>query len=146
VEFGPLPGYLGYLLRRVQARVFVDFGESVGATFGISPGEFGLLTLIGCNPGITQVRLAAAVGLDKSTLSPALQRLAARGLVWREAQPGDRRLQALRLSEEGEARLADIRAEVEQHETRIAAGLTDAEREQLMNLLHRVLQNRVLRG
>jgi DNA-binding MarR family transcriptional regulator len=139
VEFGPLPGYLGYLLRRVQARVFVDFGESVGAAFGISPGEFGLLTLISCNPGITQVRLAAAVSLDKSTLSPALQRLAARGLVRREARPGDRRLQALHLSEEGEARLKEIRAQVEQHEERIAASLSRAEREQLMALLQRMM-------
>lgn len=137
VDFGPLPGYLGYLLRRAQARVFADFAEALGDA--VSPGEFGLLTLIAANPGITQVRLAAAVGLDKSTLSPALSRLTRNGLLRRESLAADRRLQALYLAPGAEASYAQLRARVEAHEARIASALNPAEREELMRLLRLVI-------
>lgn len=136
VGFGPLPSYLGYLLRRAQGRVFADFAQALGGE--ISPGEFGLLTLVAENPGITQVRLAAALGLDKSTLSPALARLTRRGLLRRERLPSDGRLQALRLAPGAEAAHAAMRARVEAHEARIAAALEPAERAELMRLLRLV--------
>ncbi|WP_170985200.1 MarR family winged helix-turn-helix transcriptional regulator [Roseomonas sp. AR75] len=136
VALGPLPDYLGYLLRRAQARVFADFAEALDGA--ISPGEFGLLTLVVENPGITQVRLAAALGLDKSTLSPVLARLTERGLLRRERLASDGRLQALRLAPGAEQAYAAMRARVEAHEARIGARFTAAERAELMRLLRRV--------
>jgi DNA-binding MarR family transcriptional regulator len=136
VALGPLPDYLGYLLRRAQARVFADFAEALEGE--VSPGEFGLLTLVAENPGITQVRLAAALGLDKSTLSPVLARLTRRGLLRRERLASDGRLQALRLAPAAGASYARIRARVEAHEARIATTLTAAERNELMRLLRKM--------
>jgi DNA-binding MarR family transcriptional regulator len=97
-----------------------------------------LLTVIAANPGITQVRLAAALQLDKSTLSPALSRLTQRGLVRREAL-SDRRQQALSLAPGADAALAAMRAKVEAHEARVSAMLTPAERAELLRLLHLVI-------
>ena len=54
-----------------------------------------MLTLIRANPGITQVALAAAFGVDKSTMSPVIFRLEKRGLVRREVLASDRRCHAL---------------------------------------------------
>ncbi len=136
VEFGPLPAYLGYLLRRAQGRVFADFADELGDE--ITPSEFGLLTMIAHNPGITQVRLAAAVSLDKSTLSPALARLTGRGLIVRKPLPSDRRLQALFLAPGAQATLNAYRARVEAHERRIALPLSESERLELMRLLRRI--------
>src|SRR5207249_6787749 len=61
---GMLPGLLGYRLRLAQQTVFRDFAESVS---DLSPGRTGMLLLIDANPGVTQGRLAHAVGLDRST-------------------------------------------------------------------------------
>jgi DNA-binding MarR family transcriptional regulator len=132
VDFGPLPGLLGHLLRRATGHVLADFAAELGEE--VSPAEFGLLTLVQANPGITQARLAAALQLDKSTVSPALARLTQRGLLERHAL-ADRRQQALRLAPGAEARLAAMRAKVERHEARIAAMLTPAERTELLRLL-----------
>ncbi|WP_270937636.1 MarR family winged helix-turn-helix transcriptional regulator [Falsiroseomonas oryzae] len=137
VSYGPLPGYLGHLLRRAQARVFADFADALGEA--VSPAEFGLLTLVAANPGITQVRLAAALSLDKSTLSPALARLTRRGLLKRERLASDGRLQALRLAPGAEATYATLRARVEAHEARIAAALSPAEHAELLRLLRLLL-------
>ena len=65
IAYGPLPRNLGHLRRRAPARVFADVADSLGEA--VSPAEFGLLTLVAENPGITQVRLAAALSLGKST-------------------------------------------------------------------------------
>jgi DNA-binding MarR family transcriptional regulator len=133
VDYGPLRGLVGHLLRRATGRVLGDFAETLGDQ--ISPAEFGLLTLVANNPGITQVRLAAALSLDKSTLSPALARLTRRGLLQRERLASDGRLQALRLAPGAEARYAALREQVDAHEARIARVLTPAEREELLRLL-----------
>jgi len=139
VSYGPLPGYLGYLLRRAQAQVFVDFAASM-AGHHVTPGEFGLLAMVAANPGITPARLAAAVGLDQSTLSPALQRLADRGLIRREALAEDRRYQALTLSVAGRDAYARMIPAVERHEARIAEALTAEEQAVLMGLLRKMIR------
>ena len=94
IDFDELPGYVGYQVRRTQAKIFADF-EATLANVDFTPGSFGVLTLIRANPGITQVALAAAFGVDKSTMSPVIVRLEKRGLVRREVLASDRRCHAL---------------------------------------------------
>ena len=94
VDFDELPTYVGYQVRRAQAKIFAEFEATLG-DFDFTPGSFGVLTLIRANPGITQVALAAAFGVDKSTMSPVIFRLEKRGLVRREVLASDRRCHAL---------------------------------------------------
>ncbi|MDQ1078702.1 MarR family winged helix-turn-helix transcriptional regulator [Pseudoroseomonas cervicalis] len=137
IDLGPLPGLLGHLLRRAHTRMLLDFTEST-AEYGITSGEFALLCLVEANPGITLGQLAQAAGLDKSTLSPAVQRLAERGLVERHAVSGDRRAQALHLSEAGQALLPPFKARIAEHEERLAAPLSASERAVLTRLLRKL--------
>lgn len=137
IDLGPLPGLLGHLLRRAHTRMLLDFSENI-AEFGITPGEFALLCLVETNPGITLGQLAVAAGLDKSTLSPTMQRLTERGLVERHAISGDRRAQALRISSAGATLLPLCKERVAQHELRLAAPLTEAERATLVDLLRKL--------
>lgn len=133
---GPLPGLLGYRLRLAQQAVFRDFQGSVGE-LGISPGRAGMLLLVDANPGLSQSRLARAIGLDRSTLVPILDDLERRG--WLERRPGaDRRSNGLALTASGRRFLASLRRRVEAHEQRVAARLSEREREQLLALLARV--------
>src|SRR5262245_36294666 len=85
LSFDELPGYVGYQIRRAQAEIFADL-EVPLKEFDLTPGSFGVLTLIRSNPGITQVALAAALGIDKSTMSPVIFRLEKRGLIRRKVQ------------------------------------------------------------
>jgi DNA-binding MarR family transcriptional regulator len=137
LDCGKLPTYLGYRLRRAQAAAFADFERRLGP-LGISPGQFGLLALIAANPGISQIELARAVGRDKSTISPAIDRLRQRRLLTRRRSEGDRRAAAIALTRDGEALLHRLEELVEEHERSIAADLTDAERQTLLTLLGRV--------
>ena len=131
---GLLPGLLGYRLRLAQQAVFRDFGETVS---DLPPGRVGILLILDANPGVTQTRLAHAVGLDRSTLVGVLDRLEARGLVERH-RGEDRRTNGLLLTRAGRALVADLKRRIRAHERRVAARLTTYERTQLLTLLAKV--------
>ncbi|MDJ0388159.1 MarR family transcriptional regulator [Roseomonas sp. E05] len=137
IDLGPLPGLLGHLLRRAHGRMQTGFAEAI-AGLGVTASEFALLCLVEANPGITLGQLAHAAALDKSTLSPAMQRLTERQLVERQPVSGDRRTQALCLSPAGAALLPSLKACVETYESDMAAPLTSEERETLLSLLRKL--------
>jgi DNA-binding MarR family transcriptional regulator len=136
LDLGPLPGLLGYQLRLAQLAVFRDFERSAGG-LGVSPGRFGLLALVEANPGVSQSRLAHAVGLDRSTMVAVLDQLGDARLVERRAGP-DRRTNGLWLTRDGKRLLARLKRRVTEHEARIAGRLSAKERETLFKLLRRL--------
>jgi len=136
LDHGLLPGLLGYQLRLAQLAVFRDFERSAGG-LGVSPGRFGLLALVEANPGVSQSRLAHAVGLDRSTMVAVLDRLGDARLVERRAGP-DRRTNGLWLTRDGKRLLARLKRRVTAHEARIAGRLSAKERSTLFALLRRL--------
>jgi DNA-binding MarR family transcriptional regulator len=134
VDFDELPSYVGYQVRRAQARIFAEF-ETTLKDFDFTPGSFGVLTLIRANPGITQVALAAAFSVDKSTMSPVIFRLEKRGLVRREVLASDRRCHALYFDAAGEVVFLAAREKIRAFEGSIAARLTGPEQRELVRLL-----------
>jgi DNA-binding MarR family transcriptional regulator len=129
-----LPGLLGYRLRLAQQVVFRDFAKSVAE---LSPGRVGILLLIDANPGVTQSRLAQAVGLDRSTMVGLVDTLEERRLIERR-RGEDRRTNGLWLTRAGRALLARALRAIARHERRIAARLSAAERRQLLALLGKI--------
>ena len=139
LDRGLLPSLLGYMLRRTQSAVFGDFVATFSkASEALTPGEFGLLVLVDRNAGLSQMALARALGIDRSTLVPILDRLQARGLLMRHRSPTDGRTHALALTPTGEKALARFARLVRAHEKRIASGLSSAETRTLIELLEKV--------
>ena len=134
IDFDELPNYVGYQVRRTQAKIFSEF-EATLKNFDFTPGLFGVLTLIRANPGITQVALAAAFGVDKSTMSPVIFRLEKRGLIRREVLASDRRYHALFFEPSAEATFLAARERVRAFENGVAARLTKPEQRELARLL-----------
>ncbi|MEJ8574889.1 MarR family transcriptional regulator [Microbaculum marinum] len=134
IDYGELPSYIGYLLRRAQATIFRDFERALG-DIGLTPGAFGILMLIRANPGITQMDLANAFGIDKSTLTPVLNRLEAGGLVRREQLAHDRRYNALFFEEARKDFFEHARKRVRQFEQSVADRLAPDEQAELVRLI-----------
>lgn len=134
VDLDELPTYVGYLVRRTQAKIFGEL-EATLREFDITPGSFGVLTLIRSNPGITQVALAAAFAVDKSTLSPVIVRLERRRLIRREVLASDRRCHALFFEPSAEPAFLAARERVRAFERGVAARLSAAEQRELARLL-----------
>ena len=136
-DFGALQGLVGYRLRRAQVAVFADFAATVGQG-GMTPGLAGLIALIAANPGLKQTALAVLLGIDRSTLVPALDKLEGRGLVARRPMAGDRRAHALELTDKGQTIWTKTLAAIRAHEARVLRGFSVAEKKTLIRLLGRV--------
>jgi DNA-binding MarR family transcriptional regulator len=136
IDFDLLPGLVGYHLRRAQVAVFAHFADSIARQ--ATPGQFGVLALVGANPGLTQSALARAVGIERSTMVAVIDGLEDRGLVERRPSPVDRRSYALVLSADGETLLADLKVRVQAHDDKSTNSLDADEKATLMALLRRL--------
>jgi len=134
IKPGVLSGLLGYRLRVAQQIVFRDFARTIPEA---SPGRVGILLLIDANPGVTQSRLAQAVGIDRSTMVGVLHALQARELIERR-RGEDRRTNGLWLTRTGRALVASLKQRIRIHERRVASRLSAAERVQLLALLEKL--------
>ena len=110
----PLDRRIGYQLRRAFFRSNGLFAR-LGGEAGLAPGQFGVLKLVELNPGRSQTEIAAAAGLDRSSLTQLLDQLVGRGLI--ERRPGrDRRTVSLHLTAAGAKAAAKAEPKVEAHE------------------------------
>ncbi len=132
-----LPEMLGYQLRRAQVTIFGTFLKRLQEQ-DITPGLFGLLVLIGANPGLSQTALANAVGTNRSLMVGMIDRLETSGLIIRRNSPVDTRTQAIYPSRKGQVMIARLKNVVREQEKKATAPLTDAERQTLLRLLCRL--------
>ncbi len=119
VDYGPLDRRIGYLLRRAQIAVFRDFFSAFEA-HDIRPGQYSILTVIECNPGLKQGEVSAALGIKRANFVAMIDLLETRKLVRRDPAPGDRRSYALMLTAKGARMMAELHALAERHEQTIA--------------------------
>ena len=138
VDFGPLPGLLGYALRRAQIAVFNDFHRCF-AELDIRPTQFSVLQMLKFNPGLRQTQVSAALGIKRTNFVPLFDGLQGRGLAERRPVAGDRRAFALYLTDAGIALVDELDRVVQAHEARFARRLGEQGRHQLISLLHRLM-------
>ena len=136
-ELGILPGLLGYQLRHANLRVVGGFAERI-APYGLTASQFGLLVLVGANPGASQATLARAFRANRSVMVRLIDKLEGLDLVRRRARPGDRRSNAIVLTGRGADLLERLEREVRAHEEAVTACLDPDETETLLALLRRL--------
>jgi DNA-binding MarR family transcriptional regulator len=137
VDFGRLPGYIGYRVRLAQSAIFRNLSQPSNDP-GMTPGEFSLMTVVGRNRRIDSATLARTYGLDKATLSLTLKRLTEGGLVTAERRKDDRRHLALSLTPAGRSALRRAARQIERQERLMSSVLAQGERERLLELLARI--------
>jgi len=137
LDQGLLPELIGYQLRRAQFVVFSEF-QKVMADLEMTPGQYGVMTLIGRNPGLTQSALARAVGVERSTMVAVIDGLEKNKFVERRPSPVDRRSYALVLTDAGEKKLAELDPMVAQHDKDVSSVFSPEEKATFMVLLEKV--------
>jgi DNA-binding MarR family transcriptional regulator len=124
----------GFLLRRahqISAAVFEDACKDLGLT----PAQFGVLTVLQAHPGMGQSSLARALGFDKVTVLRVLRGLQARGLVTRVPAEDNRRNISVTLTAEGASVLQRAQKPAEKAYKRLMAPLDKDQQDQLLELL-----------
>lgn len=133
---GELDGLLGYRLRRAQGAMHRDYMAATSA-LKLTQKQTATLWLIDANPGVSQVAVAAALGMDRATMMAVTNRLQARGLVVRKRSTSDRRCQELYLTPAGEKALHKARARIIEHENRFKSLFEPAELAVLLGALQK---------
>lgn len=124
----------GFLLRRahqISAAVFEDECREVGLT----PAQFGVLTVLKSHPGLGQSSLARALGFDKVTVLRVLRGLETRGLVDRAPAPDNKRNVCVALTPQGAEVLTQAQRPAEKAYKRLLAPLDRDQQAQLVHLL-----------
>jgi DNA-binding MarR family transcriptional regulator len=111
------------------------------AQLGLHLGQELLVVDLHHNPDTTQAELVQRIGFEQPTIAKALTRMERAGFVQRTADPGDRRVTRLRLTDAGEAVVDAVMAAWAEADAQATAGLTSQEAEQLIRLLTVVHDN-----
>ena len=130
---------LGFQLRLAQVTMYRDWSAAM-TNLNLTQRQGAVLMLIAANPGASQVDLAATLGADRATMMAIVDRLQDRRLVVRRRSLGDRRRQELHLTEVGVKTLAQMKANISEHEARFTSRFTKDELEALTDYLRRIHQ------
>lgn len=132
-----LPELIGYQLKRAHDRVYRSFGERL-ARIELTQAQFGLLLLVGANPGATQSELADVIGSNRSFMVRMVDRLESLGLLERRRLRSDRRAHAIFLTAEGATTLTGLKRDVLRHEAEMTKALSERDACTLLSLLARL--------
>lgn len=125
----------GYALRRAYHRLR-DHATRVLAEHGLRPRTYSALAVICDMPNLRQSQLAEVLGMERSNTVVLIDALEAAGLIERRRVPEDLRSYALRATVQGRRTCEAATEALEMQEDRLLSGLSAAEREELMRLLH----------
>jgi len=100
--------------------------------------QFAVLWAVAEHPGIEQVAVTTAAAIAPATLTEMLRRLEQRGLVRREADPGDQRRRLLFLTDKGKRLLNNARPKVHQANQMLLNRLSAGDQARLQTLLQQL--------
>src|SRR6202011_1941454 len=111
-EEGPIPGELGkfpgYLLARLGEASRRRFHKALEPE-GLHPRDFGVMTMVAAQPGMSQQELHEKTAIDPSSMVAVIDELEAGGLAERRHHADDRRVRTIFLTELGQRKLESVR-------------------------------------
>lgn len=131
--------YTGLLIRRAQQAHMFHWQRIVSSE--VSSPQFGVLSCLKTDPGLSQADLCSELDLDRSTIADIVQRLVDRGYVSRERHAEDKRRYCLFLTPQGTSEYEALVPRVSELDAELTAQLTASEHDQLQALLEKLLEN-----
>jgi len=132
--------HLPLLLAVVRSRLR-QVGLQHLAPFGLTPQQFQVLAVLESDPGICHKNLAGALGMDKPTATRLLQTLQKKGWILIQPDPKHGRRLCITLSPEGAGLMGQLKEFRLFFREGLEAGLEPTERQQLRDLLHKLMLN-----
>jgi MarR family transcriptional regulator, temperature-dependent positive regulator of motility len=132
IEIYNMAGHLIRRLNQISTSVFQDRMKANG--LDITSVQFAALNAIKSHPGIDQVSLAGLIAYDRATIGGVVDRLESKGLLERIVSKRDRRARELSLTPIGAKTLKDLSPIVQDLQSKILAGLSEAEAAEFLRL------------
>jgi len=126
---------VGHLLRRAHQRASAIFLAELGEKRGVTPTQYAALVKLHDLGEPSQNELGRLTAMDPATIQGVIRRLAARRLIERSGDPGDRRRTKLCLTARGRALVARAIPLGVRVSARTLAPLTAREQREFLRLL-----------
>jgi DNA-binding MarR family transcriptional regulator len=130
--------FAGQLFFRLWRASHVRTAETLNS-IGLTPALFALLNVLGAREGVIQQQLSFDMGLDPSAMVKLIDQLEDAGLAQRRRRPGDRRAWEVSITPKGRRTLERARRFVARVQDEVLAGISVADRRQLLMLLRQAL-------
>ena len=112
------------------------------AEHDVSMWGYAVLLALDESPVRTQAALAEAIGADKTRIIPTLDELQTKGHIERHADPDDRRVRLLSITESGRQVKDAVQNDIQRGEERWLSVLSADERRVFLNALHDITRVR----
>ncbi|MFC5799066.1 MarR family winged helix-turn-helix transcriptional regulator [Streptomyces formicae] len=133
-SFRGLDDYLGFWLRRLSDTVAARLEQDL-AEYGVTVSQWDVLISIYRQDAVTAQDVAALMDINPSAVSRLVDRLEAKKLLARKADPRSRRRLLLVLTDEGTALIPRLSAAVDRHDKHFFGDLDDSQRAELKERL-----------
>jgi len=131
----PSQDVLGYLLKHATMRLNA-LTDAALQPHGVDSKDLGILRVMVREDALSQLQVAQALGIDRTTMVSLLDALESRGIVTRSPDPDDRRRNLVQLTSAGAEIYSAGEAVRKAVEGEFLAPLDKASRENLRQSLH----------
>ncbi|WP_294439583.1 MarR family winged helix-turn-helix transcriptional regulator [uncultured Slackia sp.] len=131
--------FLGYRIFRTQYVVTQLLAKEF-APYGVTPIQWNALVFLDRFGSLSQRQLATHLHREPATITRAVDKLESMGLVAREPDASDRRVNVITPTDKARGLLAEIQPAAERAALVVQSDLSDEEAKQLMALLDRVYE------
>lgn len=140
-----LTDHAGYWLRQVSNHVSQAFARKVEA-HGVTVAEWVLMRqLLGENP-LPPSQIAERMGMTRGAVTKLADRLIAKSLLVREADPRDGRAQTLALTAKGGRLVPRLASLADANDAEFFDHLTRSDRAALLRILRGIVEKRALKS
>jgi DNA-binding MarR family transcriptional regulator len=140
-----LDAHLGYWLRFVSNHVSQAFARKV-ETHGVTVAEWVVMRQLLDEKALAPSRLAEGIGMTRGAITKLADRLIAKALVLRVADPDDGRAQTLALTAKGRRLVPELAALADANDAEFFAQLPAKDRAALAHILKSIVAARGLKS
>jgi DNA-binding MarR family transcriptional regulator len=140
-----LTDHLGYWLRYVSNHVSQAFARKVEA-HGVTVAEWVLMRELLDDEALAPSRLADRIGMTRGAITKLADRLIAKSMLMRKADPGDGRAQTLALTVKGRRLVPELAALADGNDAEFFDHLAPKDRAALLRILRGIVEKRGLRS
>ena len=133
-----LRDHVGYWLRRLSDEVHTSFERQLAA-HDVTVAQWNVLVTVYRGDATTTGEAARFIGIDPGAVSRLVDRLAAKKLITRSADPQSRRSLRLELTPAGQALVPVLIGIADQNDTAYFGSLPPTEQTELVRLLRQLL-------
>jgi DNA-binding MarR family transcriptional regulator len=144
-DVSDLTAHLGYWLRYVSNHVSQTFARKVEAR-GVTVAEWVLMRQLLEEEALAPSRVAERMGMTRGAITKLADRLIAKSLLTRKADPGDGRAQTLALTAKARRLVPELAALADANDAEFFDHLGSRDRAALLRILRGIVEKRGLKS